>query len=286
MTTYGVTSTGFTKKTLPEILAEIEAEQRDTISPDLDQLATSLLGQLNGIVGDKFREAWDVLEAVYRAFYPDSAIDEALDQVASITGTYRLAAESSTVTLDQLNVGAGVTIPAGSIVRVGATGPRFVTLAAVVNALAYPVTASVAAESEDTGAIVGNARTIDTIVTAVAGWSAQAAETCTLAEPYALVNGQTLTIEIDEGVFQTVTFNTGDFVDIGNALAAEVAAVITTDLTNGGGQDAGGYVRGFSDLNGSGSAWKVTGGTAAAAFAFSGNLIKGFNSLDAEAGND
>ena len=56
------------------------------------------------------------------------------------------------------------------------------------------------------------------------------------AETYALVNGQTLLVKVDDGPAQTATFNTGDFVAIGAALAEEVAAVLTTDLTGATGQ--------------------------------------------------
>jgi uncharacterized phage protein gp47/JayE len=88
------------------------------------------------------------------------------------------------------------------------------------------------------------------------------------AETYALVNGQTLTVRVDgQSAAQTVTFNTGDFVDINNATAAEVAAVISTDLTtpSATGGTAGGAPTITSD---SGGSVRVTGGTANTALGF------------------
>lgn len=46
------------------------------------------------------------------------------------------------------------------------------------------------------------------------------------AEPFVLVDGQTLEVSVDGGAAQTVAINTGDFGDIGAATAVEVASVI------------------------------------------------------------
>jgi len=50
------------------------------------------------------------------------------------------------------------------------------------------------------------------------------------AEPYNLSNGEAITIEVDGGGGQVATFNTADFVNIAQATAAEVAAVINEDV--------------------------------------------------------
>lgn len=52
------------------------------------------------------------------------------------------------------------------------------------------------------------------------------------AEPFALVDGDTITIRVDNGADQVATFNTGDFADISNATAAEVAAVLGVDWSD------------------------------------------------------
>lgn len=99
---------------------------------------------------------------------------------------------------------------------------------------------------------------------------AAAAETLVSAntDPFALVDGQTLEIDIDGGATQTITFLTGSFVDIANATAEEVAAVINAGLVGASVVANAGAVEITSDTRGTASSVDVTGGTAAAAFAF------------------
>lgn len=286
MSSFGVTPTGFSQKELEDIRTEIEDDLRAAFGSQTNLLATSVFGQIIGVMSDKLAELWEVQAAIYRSQYPDSASDEALDQVASITGVARMPATESLVTLDQINLDGSVTLPVGRVISVGVNGNRFTTVAAVTNPNAYPTTVSVAAESEATGEVTGFAGTIDTIVTPVSGWSAQAALTSANAETYALSDGETLTVKVDGGAVQTATFNTGDFAAIGAALAAEVAAVIVTDIAGASAIDAGGSVRIESDLDGSGSSIEVTGGTANGALGFSTSIVKGFNSLDTALGAD
>lgn len=86
-------------------------------------------------------------------------------------------------------------------------------------------------------------------------------------ETFALTNLNTLLVAIDGGAPQVVTFNTGDFAAIGAATAAEVAAVLTTQLTGATGEaDPGGRVAIRSAFIGVGSSVEVTGGTDFAAF--------------------
>ena len=110
----------------------------------------------------------------------------------------------------------------------------------------------------------------DALGVAVATFNA-AASTSTAAntETYALADGQTLTVEIDGGAVQTITFLTAEFVDIANATALEVAAVINAKITGASADTTGGAPRIISDSLGTDSLVDVTGGTAAAAFAFS-----------------
>ncbi len=49
--------------------------------------------------------------------------------------------------------------------------------------------------------------------------------------PLALTNGSSLTVAVNGGAPQTVTFNSGSFADISNATAAEVAAVFNAQVT-------------------------------------------------------
>lgn len=281
--TFGVTDSGFSKKDLATIRAEIDQELRDLISPNLNLMDTSVLGQINGIYSDKLRELWDVAEAVYRAMYPDSASKDALDQVASITGTYRLAAQTSKVLLDSLWIEDGVTIPAGSIIRVGEQGNSFKTLGAVSNASGYIAKVSVEAESLEYGPIQALAQSIDTIATPVVGWTAKAATITTTAEPWNVSGDIYLRIRMDEdGLVHRVAFEEGDFVDWTAATAAELALVLT-----GSGRTASevnGFLRIESDTDGAGSYVEILTSDGATALDLTLGLYKGFNTTDAVLG--
>jgi uncharacterized phage protein gp47/JayE len=276
MSSYGVIPEGFNEKTLDVLLEELQEAERAAYGPNINTQADSVLGQLNGIYADKLAELWEVALAIYRAQYPDTANDEALDNVAAITGTTRLSAAPSQVTLD-LSLAATTTVAAGKVARIGSSGARWVLTEAVTNAAAYPATVQGLFESEEAAPVVGNAYAINSIATPVSGWSAKAALNSLNSEPFHLVDAQTLQLQVDQGATQTVTFATGDFVDIGNATAQEVADAIKAATTGLDAVDANGQVRLVSDTDGEGSAIEVTAGTANPALAFAFELIKGFN---------
>lgn len=95
------------------------------------------------------------------------------------------------------------------------------------------------------------------------------------AETYALVDGQTLTVSVNGGGAQTATFNTADFVNIAAATAAEVAAVITTDITGVTSSDVAGSVLIASVATGEAASVQVTGGTANPTLGFPTTLFVG-----------
>jgi hypothetical protein len=278
---FGVLSTGFVEKTLQDILTEIEDAEKDAFGAGTDVAPDAPLGQINGIVADQLAQLHELSGAIYRALYPDSAEDEALDNVAAITGALRLSPTNTLVTLS-LNLDAGTTVPAGSVASNSSTGDRFATDVEVTNAGSDPTNVSVAATAEQTGPVSADAFSIDQIETPVSGWTAQAGIDNANAETYALVDGQTLTVKVDDGAVQTATFNTADFVDIANATAAEVAAVIDGDITGATSFEISGKVRIESDTDGPGSAIEVTGGTANTALGFPTAKVAGLNQSDAD----
>lgn len=103
--------------------------------------------------------------------------------------------------------------------------------------------------------------------------------TNTESTPFALSNGMTLTVKIDGGSTQTITFLTASFVDITNATAEEVCAVINAGLIGGTATatTGGTKVTITSDRKGTGSHVQVTGGTANASGAlnFSTTVVDG-----------
>lgn len=284
MSTFGVTIDGFARPTLQEILDEIEAAEKAAFGVGINVQADSEFGQFNGIYADQLDQVWALAQAVYSAQNPDQNTGASQDAIAAITGALRDPATKSEVTLGA-NLAAGTQLLVGRVVS-DRVGNRYVTIEIVENTNSYTDNIDVATESEEYGPVFSAAGQIVNIETPVSGWSEAAAIKSGNAETYALVDGQTLTVKVDGGSEQTATFNTGDFADIGNATAAEVAAVITTDIVGATANDAGGYVRIESD-NGDGetSSVEVTGGTETA-LGFSTTEAAGMNPLDVDPGEN
>ncbi len=99
--------------------------------------------------------------------------------------------------------------------------------------------------------------------------------TATNVETYVLTDGWTLLVEINNGGVQTVTFNTAEFVNIAAATALEVAAVMNAELTDCQVDTTGGAPRITSDLEGTGAEIDVSGGTANGALGFSTTPVTG-----------
>jgi len=88
---------------------------------------------------------------------------------------------------------------------------------------------------------------------------------------FALADGQTLTLKIDGGAAQTITFNTANFADITNATRAEIVAEINSQIAGGSAASLVGNVIGIRSsrvIYDGGTSIEVTGGTANGALGF------------------
>ncbi len=110
---------------------------------------------------------------------------------------------------------------------------------------------------------------------ATATFTGVAATRLSTTGPYVLSNGMTLTLAFDGGSVQTVTFSTAQFVSIGAATPAEVAAVINASVTGGSASVDTNAVRLTSDRKGTGSGVNVTGGTANTPLTFTTGNVAG-----------
>lgn len=115
----------------------------------------------------------------------------------------------------------------------------------------------------------------DALGQATATFNATAATRTGSNGPFALTNGQTLLVAFDGGAAQTVTFTTSQFVSIGAATAAEVAAAINGVVTGGRASVSGSAVKLDSDRRGTGSGVNVSGGTANGALGFTTGNVAG-----------
>lgn len=89
----------------------------------------------------------------------------------------------------------------------------------------------------------------------------------TAAEPFALVNGATLSLAVDGGAPVTVTFNAAAFADITQATAAEVAAVVAAQVPGLSAVAQDGRLVLASGTSGTSSSLAITGASSSALFA-------------------
>ena len=121
----GLTPQGLLVPTLQDIKSEIEAAQlaAPSIGPNVDQSETSALGQINGIVANQIRLAWEAIAGVYNGLNPDANGGTVQDSIAAITGTTRRAAthartvHSVTLATNTYAIGTLIIRPVGTTQR-------------------------------------------------------------------------------------------------------------------------------------------------------------------------
>lgn len=94
--TYGVVPTGFSRKPLPVILAEIEEAMIAAFGPGVIQTSQSPLGQINGLMADLTSETLEVIEDAYQSFDIDQVEGPRLDMLSKLRRLSRHAGESDT----------------------------------------------------------------------------------------------------------------------------------------------------------------------------------------------
>lgn len=115
---YGVTITGFIKKTLSNLLDEIDADLKSSFGQQINASDESFFGQEKGLAADRESSIWDLAELVYNSQYPDTAEGTSLDNVCAFNLLERYRARPSTIT-EQLFFGtASTVIPQGTKVSV------------------------------------------------------------------------------------------------------------------------------------------------------------------------
>lgn len=94
-----LTTEGFERPLQDDLAASIAADQRGTISAQLDVSESSVVGNLNNIFADRIALAYEALEEAVVMLDPDNATDERLVSLALLTGTERRAAQPGSVTV-------------------------------------------------------------------------------------------------------------------------------------------------------------------------------------------
>lgn len=161
MAIYGLTSTGFVPKTLEIIRDEINAALTDFFGPSLD-VTNGILARIVGIMAERYAELWELAEALNSSQDPDKATSTALDALCLLTGTFRIEAAASLVTLTLAGTPTSV-VPATSRASTASTGKKFLTTA---SATITAVAAWVASTAYALGDRVTNASRVYQCITA------------------------------------------------------------------------------------------------------------------------
>jgi len=156
----GLDDSGFTPLSYEDIKSNIES-RLEQYNAGFDFSPESPDGQLIAIMSALLSQVWFELDKVYHSFNPHLATGQALRNIGLMTGLYKGSATRSQAVVT-LGGTANVVVPKGSIVSDGSN--EFYT-----NKDTYlPANATVLAVLSGPTPIV--AGTIDTIVSAVAGW--------------------------------------------------------------------------------------------------------------------
>jgi hypothetical protein len=116
MSTYGVTATGFNRKTFTDIQLALQAALRAGISPLLRFAARDKLASVVNTFADAAAQIWELAEAIYHGPDPDaSSTDEQFEALARLTGVIRRGAQRGEV-LCTLVVEAAFSAAAGALV--------------------------------------------------------------------------------------------------------------------------------------------------------------------------
>ena len=161
MATFGLTTAGFIPKDLLSIQADLQAAFQSKFGQSIDLSPSGPFGQLIGILSERIAELWNLGQTMDTALNPDAATGPDLDKVCAITGTIRLPATRSAVTLTLTGTpGSTVSAFVGSVV---ATKARFDTL---TNGTLVAATAWAGSTVTAVGARVTNASNIYLCTTA------------------------------------------------------------------------------------------------------------------------
>lgn len=168
---FGVTSTGFLRKTFQDILDDVEQFQHDKIDARLDLSERTALGNINNILADHFAQLWEFAEDGYQAFDPDNAADDRVVALALLSGVQRESAKKGTVSCT-VNLDASKTFAIGELVASVSGQPtnRWVNTAVVTSTTAGNYTAAFESEVASVSAIA-LAGTLTVIAESASGWN-------------------------------------------------------------------------------------------------------------------
>ena len=249
MSDYGISSTGFKRKRLDLLLAELNSEVKSIFGENFNVSPESPDGQVNGVISESNANLWEIAEESYNAFNPKAASGVTLSNLVQLNGITRLPDTKSKAELN-LTGDPGTVIPEGSLVSTSDTGNELSTDTSVT--IDGAGNAVVQATALEFGPITMLAGTITEIDSPVTGWdtvnnTADATEgtneesdtglrarrqRSVARDAQAIIDGIRAAVENIDNVTQSVVLeNDTDAVD-GNGLPAHSFQVVVSGGTD------------------------------------------------------
>lgn len=163
---FGITETGFNRKRLEDIRAEIRADLESVFGAGLNDSSDSAIAQIIDTFAGQLSVTWEGLEGVYQAFDPDSAEGVALENLLALLRLERQDPQPSTGTIT-ISGTPGTVVPEGFQARASGTDVNVETTDSATVEPGGSVT--VAARTVLTGPILVEAGDVDTAVDFVDG---------------------------------------------------------------------------------------------------------------------
>jgi hypothetical protein len=165
-----LTSAGLELPLVETLVAAVEARLRAALGEGLGTGPRTVVGQLNGVFSSQVRDVLELVADVYDSYDPDLAAGAALDRLCALTGTARLAASQSTVTVS-VTLSAGATVAPGDLVLsvVGSPESTFANRDELANPSGIQAVVSGVFLSVENGAIEAPAGSLTVISQPAAG---------------------------------------------------------------------------------------------------------------------
>lgn len=117
MSDYGLTDSGFNKKTLNTIKTEVNNRIKAKY-PQINLSDETIFGQINNLFAELFADLWDITESVYNSQNPFNASGQSLDLCGATQNKKRYDKKLSTIDTVVLWGDSNAIIPAGIIFNV------------------------------------------------------------------------------------------------------------------------------------------------------------------------
>jgi uncharacterized phage protein gp47/JayE len=152
---FGVTPAGFVPMQQQDVIDDLDTAAQQQFGQNVNTGAEAVLGQLIGILSERFALLWQLGQAIYTSQYPNGAEGTSVDNILALNNLKRLPATPTVTNPEPLTNGTtletlyglvlfgtpGTIVPAGAIINTSATPPvsfsldNPVTINSAINAI-------------------------------------------------------------------------------------------------------------------------------------------------------